>query len=256
MQRSQILQSRKSESGFTLVELSIVLVIIGLIVSSVLVGQDLVKSATIRNVIAQRDSFDGAANTFRGKYNALPGDGNTVAYNSSLLCSGNSDGLLSVGSTATGAATNSTANNTTANVPATSIADSACFWSVLSQNGAGYIAGSFTGLQGSSANIASMEPVSKYGSSYWGVYSNTGTSSNFYILGSVYSATFIQGASAAIDFTSAIGIDTKVDDGLANGGSVQGFATLATSPDGNVTNGGLTYTAGTLYAIRFKMQSM
>ena len=98
--------------------------------------------------------------------------------------------------------------------------------------------------------------MSKYNGVYWGIYSNTTTSSNFYILGATYSATNVQGATAAIDFTGSIGIDTKLDDGLANSGTVQGFATLATSPDGNVTNGALTYTAGTLYALRFRVQGM
>ena len=63
-----------SRSGFTLVELAIVLVIIGLIVGGVLVGQDLVKAATVRAAISQFEKYDAAVNTFRGKYNGLPGD--------------------------------------------------------------------------------------------------------------------------------------------------------------------------------------
>ena len=51
-------------AGFTLVELAIVLVIIGLIVSVVLVGQDLIKSAEMRAVIRQQDQFQVAVDTF------------------------------------------------------------------------------------------------------------------------------------------------------------------------------------------------
>jgi prepilin-type N-terminal cleavage/methylation domain-containing protein len=60
--------------GFTLIELSIVLVIIGLIVGGVLVGQDMIKGAEIRAQLSQIDQINAAVNTFRLKYNCLPGD--------------------------------------------------------------------------------------------------------------------------------------------------------------------------------------
>lgn len=60
--------------GFTLIELSIVLVIIGLIVGGVLVGRNLIKSAETRAQITQIEKFQTATNTFRGKYGYLPGD--------------------------------------------------------------------------------------------------------------------------------------------------------------------------------------
>lgn len=64
-------------SGFTLIELSIVLVIIGLLVGGVLVGQDLIRAATIRAQISQIEKYNQAVNTFIVKYNALPGDLNS-----------------------------------------------------------------------------------------------------------------------------------------------------------------------------------
>lgn len=68
-----ILQKKKTQ-GFTLIELSIVLVIIGLIVGGVLVGRDLMAAAAVRAQISQMDAIQQATNTFRAKYGYLPGD--------------------------------------------------------------------------------------------------------------------------------------------------------------------------------------
>ena len=64
--------SRKS--GFTLIEMSIVFVVIGLIVGGILVGQDLIRAAGVRSQISQIEKFNTATNTFYGKYGYLPGD--------------------------------------------------------------------------------------------------------------------------------------------------------------------------------------
>jgi prepilin-type N-terminal cleavage/methylation domain-containing protein len=60
--------------AFTLVELAIVIVIIGLLVGGVLTGQELIKQAKLRSLMKEIISYETAVITFKGKYNYLPGD--------------------------------------------------------------------------------------------------------------------------------------------------------------------------------------
>jgi prepilin-type N-terminal cleavage/methylation domain-containing protein len=65
---------RRKSAGFTLIELSIVLVIIGLLSAGVLFGRDLIRAAELRSVTADIERFNAAVMTFRSKYACLPGD--------------------------------------------------------------------------------------------------------------------------------------------------------------------------------------
>ena len=60
--------------GFTLIELSIVLVIIGLLIGGVLVGQDSIRAAQTRAQITQIERYNSAVNAFVTKYGGVPGD--------------------------------------------------------------------------------------------------------------------------------------------------------------------------------------
>jgi prepilin-type N-terminal cleavage/methylation domain-containing protein len=64
----------KRESGFTLIEIAIVLVIIGLLLGGVLKGQELITGARVRNLISQQDGVKAAYFGFLDRYRALPGD--------------------------------------------------------------------------------------------------------------------------------------------------------------------------------------
>ncbi len=100
--------------GFTLIELSIVLVIIALLIGGILVGRDLIEAARIRAQISQIEELQTAISTFRSKYNCLPGDcvnatqffgssagsacpdGSNGVLNSRnyTVCNGNNDGVI------------------------------------------------------------------------------------------------------------------------------------------------------------------
>lgn len=60
--------------GFTLVELSIVIVIIGLIVAGVIGGQALVNQSKLRTIITEFNQFKIQLNAFQLEYDAIPGD--------------------------------------------------------------------------------------------------------------------------------------------------------------------------------------
>lgn len=64
----------RKQHGFTLVEIAIVLVIIGLLLGGILKGQELITSARVRNLITQIDGVKTAFYGFQDRYRALPGD--------------------------------------------------------------------------------------------------------------------------------------------------------------------------------------
>ncbi|RMA97788.1 prepilin-type N-terminal cleavage/methylation domain-containing protein [Hydrogenothermus marinus] len=65
----------KNQKGFTLVELAIVLVIIGIILGAVLKGKDLINNAKAKRLLNDLKGFEVLALTFYDRYGRLPGDG-------------------------------------------------------------------------------------------------------------------------------------------------------------------------------------
>jgi prepilin-type N-terminal cleavage/methylation domain-containing protein len=65
---------RKHQSGFTLVEIAIVLVIIGLLLGGVLKGQELINSAKVKNLANDFRNIATFVYAYQDKFRALPGD--------------------------------------------------------------------------------------------------------------------------------------------------------------------------------------
>lgn len=68
------MQIPSRQRGFTLVEIAIVLVIIGLLLGGVLKGQEMIENARIKSVVADMNGVAAAYNSYLDRYRAIPGD--------------------------------------------------------------------------------------------------------------------------------------------------------------------------------------
>lgn len=217
---------KNMEKGFTLVELSIVLIVIGLIVSSVLVGQTLVRSAELRAATTEYQGFNAAIATFKTKYNGLPGDIKGFTKfdfgDSAADGDGDEDGILTDGSFS---------NYSNADVRDVHGNELVFFWNHLGSTGASLIPGVFKGTASgpNSTDIRDFTPFSKAGGG-WGVYSES--SINYFILGVVGGGS--RGAyetKDALSGTDALNIDEKIDDGKPNRGVVRARGASTSDPN-------------------------
>ncbi len=93
---------KRAQTGFTLVELAIVLVIIGLLLGGVLKGQQMIQNAKYKNFRQQIDAYRAAVYSFQDRYGALPGDmadASTRLHAPSgvTIKNGNGDGVIQGG---------------------------------------------------------------------------------------------------------------------------------------------------------------
>lgn len=207
---------KQNQAGFTLVELSIVLVIIGLIVSGVLAGQALIEQAKIRGQLRQFEDLKTAIGAFQAKYNYLPGDlpnPNRFLGITNPTTAPDGDGLIE-GSTLGAAAESSHA--------------------IYSLKVANLIA------DPANAPAAVVKP--KMGGASIAL-NNAGSSFNYFVVGvptvvttngSITSSsdTFVA-ASNGFTGQESYAIDSKIDDGLANSGTV--LVNVAATADGNLS---------------------
>lgn len=237
-------KNKKTQKGFTLVELAIVLVIIGLIVSSVLVGQDLIKAAQLRATVRQYNDFQVGVNTFIGKYNGIPGD--------ILAANATSFGLTGAGGDGNGTITDvANATTTGSSTNAKHLYEIASFWSHLTTPGKELIQGTFRGPGCTTAcSITSGDiPSMKVGGNGWAAYGNSGT--NYFVAGASFPNPSVASAyTATASFTpqDAYNIDSKIDDGIPNSGNVTGGITSAAGAAALSTTGAACGTTAYVFA--------
>lgn len=199
--------NRRGQQGFTMVELSIVLVIIGLIVAGVLVGQDLIRGAEVRATVSQLERFSATVNTFRVKYSQIPGDINKAedfGLNSpddaAIGNDGDANGLLS-------------SVNGQVDTISQATGEIVNFWFHLSR--AKLIEGNFDGAQ-SDGQLSETFPRTKMNRGGFSVYNRDGV--NHFHVGVTNSSGTQHTFANNLKPEEAYGIDVKIDDGLPDTG--------------------------------------
>ena len=235
------MMSPSSRRAFSLIELSIVLVILGLLTGGILSGQSLIRASEMRATSVEYQRYTSAVFSFRQKYFALPGDFNNAT---SFWGAAHANAVTCGTTVGTGTATcNGDANNrvndgctdatcTTLTAPAASN-EALRFWQQLSN--AGLIEGSYTGVAENDYDEATRNnaPSSKIPQGLWAVW-YLGTSSGGEVAGSqlifdgAYGNALTLGAPA--DSTPPMlplfspeevwNIDKKMDDGMPSSGKL------------------------------------
>lgn len=214
--------------GFSLVELSIVLVILGLLTGGILAGQSLIRASEIRSVSTDMQSYITAIQTFRDKYRALPGDmTNAVSFWGQMT----NCGVASPSGTGTQTCNGDGSGTLNAASAASRTGERFGFWQHLAS--AGLISGSYTGIASASDNDSATAgtnvPASKINSAVWyaTTWNTAGNAINFawnYENHLVFGAPFANGnGGVAISTEEAWGLDSKLDDGMPARGFI--FAT-------------------------------
>jgi prepilin-type N-terminal cleavage/methylation domain-containing protein len=215
---------KKKQKGFTLVELSIVLVIIGLLIGGILAAQSMISTTKIQAFTRQLGQFDAAVATFKDRYKFLPGD---------------SDKLTTI------TRTNATKNNGIIEAETTNSIDGeqAIFWAELGTTGLKNEKGATFDATWSSGPTNTNSPKAKAGKNTFVVPLGS-ANGNFYAVGAPDAMT---GAAfkmkEGFDAQDALAIDMKSDDGSATAGNVRGVVGAIT------TSAAFTTPAGTAYDV-------
>ncbi len=201
------MQTRLKQQGFTLVEIAIVLVIIGLLLGGILKGQEMITQARIKNMINDFNGITAAYASYQDRYRAIPGDdaGAHGATGRWALPAANATPSTPGNGTIDGAYNLPTA----ANEP-----ESRLFWWHLRQ--AGFIPGATT-----PSNIASNQPTNAI-SGMIGAQNGTGPAT--------MGMSGLIVCSANVPDKIAIAIDTQTDDQASATGSLRAQLQAGSNP--------------------------
>lgn len=228
------IQARPSEKGFTLVELAIVMIIIGLLIGGILKGQELINNARVSSTVAQAKAVESGISAFRDKYASFPGD---IATPSTRLPDCATAGTLCVAAAAIGTLGNGVIENTG---PAL---DPGLAVGGTTESGLAFIhlgaAGMIGGVQPATVGVGAgaSNPVTPLGGA-WTLGSSTGTATGVVLPAGIVAGVYIEttpAIGAAVPATSAqimtpiqaANIDRKLDDGQPNAGIVRAVGLAA-----------------------------
>jgi len=199
---------QKNNAGLSLVELSISILVIGIILAGVIEGSSLIRSAKIRKIVTEFTNYNSLVNSFEQQYHYLPGDIPNAQQYWPAASVGNGNGIID----------GDNSNHYSENL---------LLWQHLVLSG--LLAGPYNGIPvdgstdlGVGINIPVSDPYSQIGYLY--TQSNPGNISFYYYgnTGLALMATAISGGQplfGALTAKDAYSIDMKIDDGIAASGN-------------------------------------
>jgi prepilin-type N-terminal cleavage/methylation domain-containing protein len=203
---------KRAQQGFTLVEIAIVLVIIGLLLGGILKGQEMIVQAKIKNMVSDFSGISAAYYGYQDRYRAIPGDDVNAAVRwatAPAAVAGDGNGTVAG----------------TYNAACAAAADETCqWWDHLRR--AGFVSGSgktqpynaATGLLG----VQTGDGQAVVGPTMLNLAAGNG-----------FSGLIV--CSANLPDKIAIAVDTQMDDGASNVGTVRGL--LQTTPNPTIGAG-------------------
>ena len=205
--------------AFTLIEMSIVLVIIALLIGGVFAGRALVRASELRAFTTQYQGIKTALDAFKDKYGWIPGDMPDATNYWPAAAAG-----AACGTTASTTATCNGSGDKLITDPGTPTTTNELwrFWQHMAL--AGFIQGSYDGVSGAAApawvNSKTNAPLGKINNSAWFTYSwGSGAHGPGWYEGN-YANTLEFGTMNGGDASGAVfkpdemwNIDTKIDDG-------------------------------------------
>ena len=221
-----MLSLKQSRRAFTLVEISIVLVIIGLILGSVLTGQQIIENARINNTVNSIQGYEAQLQTYQQNYGVLPGDDPSATTRFPGVVPANGDGNGAIGNGDSSYATTATAGVDY---------ESRLVWAHLRAAG---LVKNQTGADGTTA----IQPPNAFGGLF-------GFQNNAFNTGGLVGTVLCLNNVPA---DAAQAIDTKLDDGVANTGNIMasvGAVGAAITPP----VAGTGYVAGQVYTVCVRM---
>lgn len=258
----------RKTAGFTLLEMSIVILIIALFIAGIMGGKTLIRQSELRSVLQEYDQYKNATKEFLDKYGQLPGDYTAAATawgddgcptnafsasaaGSTATCSGDGDGLIANCNGDLGATTGSCSD----------VNEAWRVWQHLSN--AGLIEGRFTGRTGDSDSSTATQatpglnvPASKLKPAGWTFLYYLNTSNQTWLPRDHYGHVFLFGGGRGgysgiftteptINTYDALGMDLKIDDGLPTTGMLRAWDDYWAATDDN----GPTVGAGTSHCV-------
>ena len=215
------------QTGFTLIEMAIVLIVVGLLVGGILAGRNMIASADLKAVMTDIDIYATAAASFQNKYNALPGDITTATG-----MWGAAHGTFNTCKTTVGAGIttcNGDGNGLIGNVSTAAADGYESFRAWQHMKNAGFITGPFSGVLAGGSNPETNVPKTSFGGGLSIYYLTAQSASGSYFDGN-YGHVLTVGAATAghmvaplISPEEAQEVDNKLDNKMPGSGKIMSF---------------------------------